>query len=502
MTHWLPLLALPLAASAQATIHVPLDAPTIQAAIELARDGDSVRVAAGTYPEIIDFLGKAITVASESGAEATTIDAGGFNPVVAFLSDEGEGSVLRGFTVTGGVAGGDGAGILCSPAARPRVEECVVRANRSLFGNGAGIHGSPRVTDCLIEGNEAPDGGGAGLYGAPEMRRCVVRGNSGYEGAGLQLLGGSVEDTRILANCCGEGLRGGGVSIIGPGVVLRRCIVAGNTVTDFFAPLGPFYSRARGGGVYVDRGLSAELVNCTIVANLVVGQDPRGLNFGGVFGPARLLNCIVRDNERDQLSHHVEVRYSNVQGFRGGPRRRDHPGPTNFDLEPLFAAAASGDYRLLPGSPCIDRGSPASPLDPDGSRADVGAVTFTHAVALVRNGSGVNPLALSSLSAPLLGGSWSTRIDAGVFPGATLSALFGHRGALAPGTRLPAGELLVDPGSPRVFCAVRPSSGALDDFDFALPADPALLGFTTHVQGAVLGTSLRLTNALELHLGQ
>ena len=44
--------------------------------------------------------------------------------------------------------------------------------------------------------------------------------------------------------------------------------------------------------------------------------------------------------------------------------------------DPLFLDTTAHDYHLRPGSPCIDTGDPASPIDPDGSRVDMGWLTF------------------------------------------------------------------------------------------------------------------------------
>ncbi len=47
-----------------------------------------------------------------------------------------------------------------------------------------------------------------------------------------------------------------------------------------------------------------------------------------------------------------------------------------IDADPLFVDPENNDFHLSLGSPCIDTGDPASPPDPDGSRADMGAYYF------------------------------------------------------------------------------------------------------------------------------
>lgn len=70
----------------------------------------------------------------------------------------------------------------------------------------------------------------------------------------------------------------------------------------------------------------------------------------------------------DSLGGTATSTYSAVQG--------GYPGTGNIDADPLFWGSLIGDFRLRPGSPCIDSGDPALPLDPDGSIADMGAETF------------------------------------------------------------------------------------------------------------------------------
>lgn len=54
-------------------------------------------------------------------------------------------------------------------------------------------------------------------------------------------------------------------------------------------------------------------------------------------------------------------------------------GPGNIPSDPGFWNEEVGDYELKPTSPCIDAGNPASPPDPDGTTADIGALPFDAA---------------------------------------------------------------------------------------------------------------------------
>ena len=95
-------------------INIPADQPSIQAGINVARYGDTVLVAEGTYFENISFRGKAITVASHfiidgdtshisrtiiNGSRPLNVD---FAPTVQMTSGEDTTSVLSGLCITGG----------------------------------------------------------------------------------------------------------------------------------------------------------------------------------------------------------------------------------------------------------------------------------------------------------------------------------------------------------------------------------------------------------------
>ncbi|MCK5051572.1 MAG: T9SS type A sorting domain-containing protein [Candidatus Cloacimonetes bacterium] len=85
-----------------------------------------------------------------------------------------------------------------------------------------------------------------------------------------------------------------------------------------------------------------------------------------------LVNCILWNNIPQEIYSSsldtITVIYSDIQG--------GWEGDGNIDSNPLFVDAANGDYHLTENSPCIDAGDPTSPLDPDGTIADMGAFYF------------------------------------------------------------------------------------------------------------------------------
>ncbi len=93
-------------------IDVPGDAPTIQAGVDLANDGDTILVAPGTYNEVVVIAGKSVTLASHyllTGDPAyianTIIDGGDALAAVDVLSSVGPTTTIIGFTIQNALDG-------------------------------------------------------------------------------------------------------------------------------------------------------------------------------------------------------------------------------------------------------------------------------------------------------------------------------------------------------------------------------------------------------------
>lgn len=198
-------------------LEVPAPYATINAALDVARDGDRILVHPGTYTEAIDFGGRAIEIVSSQGAEVTTLDGTGLKEVsvVTAVSGETTGSILRGFTVSNGRSG------------TPFPFDDSIRVGGGLFA----FFASPSIEDCRFVENDAAFGGGAYLYEwNGTMDGCAFLANdAAADGGGLQLsrcdgvvTGGVFEGNDAVR-------RGGAIHVFNGSPVLDSCRMSGNT---------------------------------------------------------------------------------------------------------------------------------------------------------------------------------------------------------------------------------------------------------------------------------
>ena len=124
------------------------DYPTIQGAIDAADSLDTIELTDGLFTgsgnRDLDFLGKAITLRSESGNPAACIiDCEGVGTEqhwgVRFSSGEGPQSLLQGITIRGGSVGiwpGPviGATVCCENESAPTIRDCVFYGNHARKG--------------------------------------------------------------------------------------------------------------------------------------------------------------------------------------------------------------------------------------------------------------------------------------------------------------------------------------------------------------------------------
>jgi hypothetical protein len=148
---------------------------------------------------------------------------------------------------------------------------------------------------------------------------------------------------------------------VGSSPMLTSCIFAGNsagfgggirmydTSNATLVNVGLFgNSAAYAGGAISGSSAGPTLINCTVADNTAT------LLGGGIYeGVPVLANCIVWGNTNGQIeTPSATVTFSNVQG--------GHAGSGNIDADPMFVDPIQGDYRLGPGSPCIDAGENAA----------------------------------------------------------------------------------------------------------------------------------------------
>ena len=269
-------------------ILVPSPSATIQAAIDIATDGDTVKVSPGRYLENLLIDRKSITLCSANPEDAavvsaTVIDGQNKSACIIVRNIAGEPCVVSGFTVTNGGSSEnttERGGVFCENS-KLSLRSNVITGNSGGAGGGVSCRGSDvLLKSCLLVGNKAYTGGAlyADAGSACTISSCGIIGNEcAALGAGILSASRSIEvlDTQIIGNLgivpSGGITQGGGITVRpAPGlgramIFCRNCEISENWA-------------APGGGILLN-GSDAIIENCRFVGNIVGAIYSTGESF-------------------------------------------------------------------------------------------------------------------------------------------------------------------------------------------------------------------------------
>jgi hypothetical protein len=398
---------------------------TLQAAVDAAHDGDTIRIAPGRYSGGV-VVNSSVRL-DGSGAGRTVIRGGG--PVLTL----GAAAIsISDLTVTGGVTSANpnspgcgpdvptcgpgypgatalGGGIEARPGSTVTLLRTVVEGNRAMpdhtvpsvkavcptgacpasFGDAAGIDnwGTMRLINSVVRDNHAAgaqsNGGGiANEAGASlALQRSLVTGNSAEA---IAPYGRFVSGGGIFVDA------GGTLTIDHSAIVGNRASLA-NSIPHPYPQQdgGTDRANAIGGGIFVTDGASATIRHSRLNGNAVTVDAPLGEPFGDA---AALCSCsglplVIADSSISGNRLTVDV-LSTADGGPSGPAALDSGGPTTIERT-----------RIV--------GNTATVTSPTGDAGSLGAigffsggtvpVTITHSVIAFNRVAAVAPAGAATI---------------------------------------------------------------------------------------------------------
>jgi hypothetical protein len=317
------------------------DFPTLQAAIDVAPNGTIIELTYGTFTgpgnRNVDFQGKSVRVRSQNGVpELCVIDCQNMGRAFVFNSGEGPTTEVQGISVVHGNVNYGGA----------------------IMIEGA----SPTISNCVFDNNEASIQGGAIICRTSQalIRNCAFGSNHARVSGGAVFLDQSdvhLEDCVFVGNTAGTG---GAVSVLACQVpIFARCTFQGNSVIEY------------GGAVLLTLSNAPQVLNCTI------SDNAGAWGAGGIrcdYASPHLRNTFIgystrgealSVNDPGQCYPTLECcdLFGNAWGDWVGSIAQQYGQSGNISLDPLFLSRSTGDFRLLPDSPCAPFSPPNTGCD-------------------------------------------------------------------------------------------------------------------------------------------
>jgi hypothetical protein len=251
---------------------------SIQAAIDAASNGATIKIGRGTYQEQLT-ISKDLTLAG-SGADGTIIDAGGRGDVVTtafFVTVR-----LAGLTITGG-----GSGIRNNSQATLAVSASRIVANpiSGIFNEGT------LVVDASVISDNRSDMSGGGIYNNEQtmtIKNSRITNNAAPSGGGLFTVDGRVmlANTRLENNRADDD--GGGIASVETVLTVNQSVLSGNR------------AGGKGGGLASYAGPAGDIFVTLTNTQVTNNRADSGGGIHNDAGTVRLRGGVVAGNQADQ----------------------------------------------------------------------------------------------------------------------------------------------------------------------------------------------------------